>query len=210
MNQPQPESITLAAFLAWEQQQTERYEWIDGTVVRCAGGSDEHAAIICNLNAAIHAAAGIGPCFVRGSDRKLVPRDAQGNDLGSFYADLFVSCAPEDRRGNAAHLPTIVFEVLSLHVGTEFTSKKEAYLRSARLSDYYIVDSTRRYVARYSWSSTGDDRARLMSAEYRHGPVPIPALGCLISFDQMFAGTNVRPIIYPIRSDDRDVEVSLD
>ena len=84
MNQPQPENITLEAFLAWEQQQADRYEWIDGTVLRCAGGSDEHAGIASNLNAAFHAAAGAGSCFVRGSDRKLVPRDAQGRDLGSF------------------------------------------------------------------------------------------------------------------------------
>jgi Uma2 family endonuclease len=152
MNQPQPENISLEAFLAWEQQQADRYEWIDGTILRCAGGSDEHAAIAANLIAAFHTAAGNGPCFVRGSDRKLVPRDAHGRDLGSFYADLFISCAPEDRRGGAAHFPTIVVEILSQHGGSEFTRKKEAYLRSARLTDYYIVDSTRRYVFRYSRS----------------------------------------------------------
>jgi Uma2 family endonuclease len=41
MNQPRPENISLAEFLVWEQQQADRYEWIDGTIVRCAGGSDE-------------------------------------------------------------------------------------------------------------------------------------------------------------------------
>ena len=78
MNQPLPENISLADFLTWERAQSDRYEWIDGTVVRCAGGTDEHAAISSNLNAAFHAAVGSGPCFVRGSDRKLVPRDASG------------------------------------------------------------------------------------------------------------------------------------
>jgi Uma2 family endonuclease len=210
MNQPQPENISLADFLTWEQLQTDRYEWADGTVTRCAGGSFEHATIISNLNATFHAATGSGPCFVQGSDRKLVPRDVDGNDLGSLYADLFVSCAPEDRRGDAAHFPTLVIEVLSPHVGAEFTRKKEAYLGSARLMDYYIIDSTRRYVFRYAWQPTANGR-RLVTAEYRRGPVPVTTLGLAVTFDQIYAGTNVPAILHPIRSDDEeDAEVILD
>jgi Uma2 family endonuclease len=210
MNRAQPENISLAEFLTWEQQQQDRYEWIDGTITRCAGGSFEHATIISNLNAAFHGATGSGPCFVQGSDRKLVPRDSRGNDLGSFYADLFVSCAPEDRRGDAAHFPTLVVEVLSSHVGAEFTRKKEAYLGSPLLMDYYIIDSTRRYVFRYAWPQRAD-RGRLMTAEYRRGPVPIPKLGLAVSFEQIYAGTSVPAILRPIRSDDdEETEIVLD
>ena len=210
MNQPQPENISLEAFLAWEQLQADRYEWIDGTVIRCAGGSDEHAAIAANLIAAFHAAAGAGPYFVRGSDRKLVPRDAHGCDLGSFYADLFISCAPEDRRGGAAHFPTIVVEILSQHGGSEITRKREAYLRSARLTDYYIIDSTRRYVFRYSRSERAEDRGRIFTAEYHRGPVPVPTLGLRIAFEQLYAGTLVPAILYPIGVDEEQNEITLD
>jgi Uma2 family endonuclease len=211
MNQPQPENISLADFLSWEQQQPDRYEWIDGAIVRCAGGSFEHATIISNLNAIFHAATRNGQCFVQGSDRKLVPRDVDGNDLGSFYADLFVSCAQDDRRGDAAHLPTLVIEVLSAHVGPEFTRKKEAYLGSARLTDYLIIDSTRRYVLRFAWSSASNGR-HLVTAEYRHGPISVPTLGLTLTFDQIYAGTDVPAILHPIRSDDeeKDTEVLLD
>jgi Uma2 family endonuclease len=210
MNLPRPENISLEAFLAWEQLQADRYEWIDGTVIRCAGGSDEHAAIAANLIAAFHAAAGAGPCFVRGSDRKLVPRDAHGRDLGSFYADLFISCAPEDRRGGAAHFPTIVVEVLSQHGGSEFTRKREAYLRSARLTDYYIIDSTRRYVFRYSRPERAEDRGRIFTAEYHRGPVPVPALGLRIAFEQLYAGTLVPSILNPIGVDEEQEEITHD
>jgi Uma2 family endonuclease len=210
MNQPQPENISLADFLSWEQSQADRYEWIDGVVVRCAGGSDEHAAIISNMNAAFHAAVGAGPCFVRGSDRKLVPRDAKGRDLGSFYADVFVSCEVADRRGAAAHFPTVVVEVLSEHVGSEFTRKKDAYLGSARLAEYYVVDSTRRYVMRFAWAPNRAERTRLVSAEYRRGPVPIPALGLMLTFDEIYAGTDVPAIIHPILPDDQETQVGFD
>jgi Uma2 family endonuclease len=212
MNQPQAENISLAAFLAWEQQQPDRYEWIDGMIVRCAGGSFEHATIISNLNAAFHAAVGTGPCFVQGSDRKLVPRDAEGDDLGSFYADLFVSCAPEDQRGDAAHFPTLVVEVLSPHGGAEFTRKKEAYLGSARLMEYLIIDSTRRYAIRYAWApaSAGNGR-RLVAAEYRRGPVPMHALDLTITFDQIYAGTSVPAILHPIQpAGEEEAQVFLD
>lgn len=210
MNQPAPENISLADFLLWEQQQADRYEWIDGMIVHCAGGSDEHAAIISNLNAAFHAAVGTGPCFARGSDRKVVPRDAEGNDLGSFYADLFVSCAPEDRRGDGAHFPTIVIEVLSRRIGEEFTRKKRAYLASAKLVDYLIVDSTSRYTYRFSWKIE-NDRRRLITCEQRRGPLYVTALGLAISFDQIYAGTNVPAILHRIPVDDEDeAEIIVD
>jgi Uma2 family endonuclease len=210
VNSPKPEKISLAEFLAWEQKQDERFEWIDGVVIHCAGGSDEHAAIISNINAAFHGAAGTGPCFVRGSDRKLVPKNAAGESLGSFYADTFVSCTASDRLGAAAHFPKIVVEVLSPHIGAEFTQKKDAYLASSELSDYYIVDSTRQCVFRYSWAME-DGQRKLFVAEFRRGPVPIHQLALSLAFDQIYAGTNVPMILQPVRADDgRGLRITLD
>ncbi len=207
MNQPHPEAISLGDFLAWEKQQADRYEWIEGEVVRCAGGTFEHATIISNLNALLHGAAGGGPCFVQGSDRKLVPRDRDGHDLGSFYADLFVSCASEDRSGDAAHFPTLVIEVISPHVGQEFTRKREAYLGSAQLREYLIIDSTRQYAIRYSWPPSVESR-RLITAEYRQGQLPMATLGLAITFEQIYAGTTVPRILYPIvQGDEADEAV---
>lgn len=123
----------------------------------------------------------------------------------------FVSCAPDERRGGAAHFPTIVVEILAQHGGGKFTPEKEAYLRSARLPDYYIVDATRRYVFRYSRAENADDRGRIFAAEYHRGPVTVPAFGRTISFEQTYAGTPVPAILYPIRSDDgNEAEITLD
>jgi hypothetical protein len=33
MNKPQPDHISFADFLIWERHQTERHEWIDGTIL---------------------------------------------------------------------------------------------------------------------------------------------------------------------------------
>ncbi|MBD5655351.1 MAG: hypothetical protein IAI50_09225 [Candidatus Eremiobacteraeota bacterium] len=40
MDEALPSDISLDELLKWETRQNERYEWIDGTVERCAGGSD--------------------------------------------------------------------------------------------------------------------------------------------------------------------------
>jgi Uma2 family endonuclease len=130
--------------------------------------------------------------------------------IGAFYADLFVSCAAEDRTGGAAHFPSLVVEVLSAHVGTEFTRKKEAYLGSARVVEYLIIDSTHRYVFRYALLPHGST-ARLVTAEYRRGPVPVSTLGLTVAFDQIYAGTSVPAILHPIRSEgEQAYEVILD
>ena len=74
-------------------------------------------------------------------------------------------------------------------------------MRSARLTDYYIVDSTRRYVFRYSRAVENEDRGRIFTAEYHRGPVPVPAFGLTLSFERIYAGTQVPSILYPIRVD---------
>ncbi len=116
-----------------------------------------------------------------------------------------------DRTGRAAHFPKIVVEILSSHAGDEFTRKKEAYLGSAALAEYVIVDSTRRYVVRFAWKDDKDGGRRLVTAEYRRGPVAVPTLGSTISFDEIYYGTAVPPILHPISPDDtEDSEIVLD
>jgi Uma2 family endonuclease len=212
MNQPYPENISLVDFLTWEQQQTDRFEWIDGIVVPYAGGSAQHSTIIANMTAIFHAATSDnGPCFVQTSDRRLIPRNVNGQDLGSFYADLFVTCAAEDLDGDAAHFPTLVIEVLSPHIGDEFTRKKTAYLGSGRLIEYIIIDSTRRYVERFAWKSDTSGHRRLVTADYQRGPVPVPTFGLSIAFDQIYAKTKVPAILHPILPDDEEeTEIILD
>ncbi len=74
-----------------------------------------------------------------------------------------------------------------------------------------MVDSTRRYVARYSWPSGSESRDRLYAAEYRRGPVPVPVLGIALTFEQIYAATDVPAILHPIEPEDRNPsEVRLD
>ncbi len=210
MDIPHPERISLVDFLIWEQQQSERHEWIDGTIVPYAGVSYEHSTISQNVGTLFDAAVGDGPCTVHRSDRQLVPRDSLNNDPASFYADVFVSCAPEDRTGSCAHFPTVVVEVLSDHVGKEFTCKMRAYTQSAKIADYLIIESTARFVHRYSWKTVNGFR-RLMVCHQRRGPVVVPSLGISLTFEQIYAKTIVPVILHPVGGKDQDeTEITRD
>jgi Uma2 family endonuclease len=205
MHRPTPENISLADFLIWENDQAERHEWIDGAIVRCEGVSAPHSIITTNISALFHAAVADTPCVVQSEARRLVPRDRENNDLGSFYADVFLTCTPEDLAGRSAHFPTVVVEVLSRRLGEEFRDKKQAYLNSARLIDYILIDSRKRSTTRFSWKTDADTgQRRLFVCEQRRGPLGVPALGLSIPFEQIYAKTNVPSIVHPVASDRED------
>ncbi len=208
MDKPQPDHISLTDFLTWEQQQTERHEWIDGSIVLFAGVSYEHSMISQNLGTLFDAAVGDGPCTVHRSDRQLVPRDNLNNDLGSFYADVFVSCGPEDRTGSSAHFPSVVVEVLSDHIGNEFTSKMRAYTQLAKIADYLIIESSTQFIHRYSWKTDTNGKRRLMVCQQRRGPVAVPFLGLTLSFEQIYAKTSVPVILHRV-ADEEETEIVI-
>jgi Uma2 family endonuclease len=107
-----------------------------------------------------------------------------------------VSCSPGDRKGGAAHLPTLVIEILSEHENGEFTRKRDAYMGSAKIRDYVIVDSTRQYAIRYFWQ-----QGEFLNSEYYRGPLPLESLGITLAFSDIYAGANVLFVLHPIRPD---------
>ena len=55
-----------------------------------------------------------------------------------------------------------------------------------------------------------EDRGRIFAAEYHRGPVPVPALGLSVTFEQLYAGTLVPAVLYPIGVDEEQDEITLD
>ena len=79
---------TLDEFLAWEDEQPERYEFLDGLVRMMTGGTEDHDRLSVNLIALLRNALRGGPCSVHASNLKVVSR--AGN--ASMYPELFVRC----------------------------------------------------------------------------------------------------------------------
>ena len=132
MGNPQ-HKLTLPEFLAWEDTQSERHEFVGGEVFAMVGARRVHGRIVMNLGRLIGNALHGTPCEVYAETMKVQV------DASVFYPDLFVTCDPRDLRTEQVFVaPTVIVEVLS--------PSTQAYDRSLKFAHYRRIDSLREYV----------------------------------------------------------------
>ena len=120
--------LSIEEFLAWEKAQTERYEYVAGSIYAMAGMSDEHNQLSTNLVTAC-AAALKPPCRVRTEGLKV--------QIGAtfLYPDALILCTPPlfyNTRRDTILNPTVIFEILS--ESTEAFDRGEKFRRYRSLS----------------------------------------------------------------------------
>lgn len=106
------EPISIATFLTMLDRcpETERWELVDGFVVRVmAGGTQRHATIWMNIAAALRAAAGKRGCRTL---LDMLVRHAESDDT-TVAPDVLVRCGPEQGTARTVDDPVVVVEVLS-------------------------------------------------------------------------------------------------
>jgi Uma2 family endonuclease len=81
-----PHQWSVEDFLAFEAEESERYEFVDGVVRMMTGGSAAHSAIKGNVFAELRAALRGGGCRVDVDDLKVVTGTAV------MYPDVLVIC----------------------------------------------------------------------------------------------------------------------
>ncbi len=162
-----------------------RYEYQDGKVRLMAGGSGEHDEIAYNTRVALNQQFQTGPCFVRGSDmRVLVAEDTY------FFPDVTVSCDVADRRrGNTLiRSARTVVEVLSPSTEKiDRTDKLKTYQAWSSIQEIVLVSQFSPHVEVYrrneeegsSWS------------QQMYGPgeeMMLESLDICISLDEIYQG----------------------
>jgi Uma2 family endonuclease len=133
---------TLDEFLAWEEQQPERYEFLDGVIRMMTGGTEDHDRLSVNLIRLLGNALRGGPCSVHASNLKVVSR--AGN--ASMYPELFVRCGPREGRRTRIEDAVVAVEVLSPSTAkNDLTRKRRAYtaLPTMRVIVYASQDEPR-------------------------------------------------------------------
>lgn len=137
-----PMFTSLDAFLAWENEQELRYEYVGGVVRAMAGGTENHDLISMNVARALGNRLSGGPCRVHGSNLKV------RSPLGmSMYPDAFVRCGPGEARRTIVGDVVLVVEVLSPGTGkTDLTQKRWAYQAIETLQALLFVDPDRPHV----------------------------------------------------------------
>lgn len=128
-------------YLAWEQQQPQRHEFVRGEVFAMAGGTDLHNEVSGNLYVMLRQHLQGSPCRVYMADVKVRVETAECG----FYPDLMVTCAESDRADRyVKRSPLLVIEVLSPTTAAfDLGDKFVAYRQLDSLRDYVLVDPER-------------------------------------------------------------------
>jgi Uma2 family endonuclease len=130
--------MSAAEFLAWDELQTVRHEFVRGEVFAMAGGEDSNAIIALNLASAARAHLRGTPCRVLISEVKLRIEAADCY----FYPDLMVTCSAADAANRLIKRePVLAVEVLSPSTAAYDRGEKfAAYRTLPTLTEYVLID----------------------------------------------------------------------
>ena len=163
-------------YLAWEQEQPCRHEYIDGEVFAMSGASDAHGTAALNLAALLRNALRGTPCKPFIADMKV--QVAAANSF--YYPDILVTCDPRDRTPEASHVkqhPCLIVEVLSPSTEAyDRGNKFAAYRQLEALQEYALVSLEARRIEIFRRVATGywvlhpfalDETLELASLDFR-------------------------------------------
>jgi Uma2 family endonuclease len=177
---------TLNDFLAWEEEQLERYEYLDGLVRMMTGDTEEHDRLSVNLIALLRYALRGGPCSVHASNLKVVSK--AGN--ASMYPELFVRCGPRESKRTRVEDAVVVLEVLSPRTAkNDLTRKRRAYtlLPTMRVVVYVSQDEPRLdLVRRQPDGSFADEVVEGLDAR-----LELPEIGVSLAMAEVYEDTLV-------------------
>ena len=127
--------MTAAEFLAWDETQTLKHEFVRGEVFAMTGGADRNNTVAGNLYIALRQHLRGSPCRVYASDVKLRVEAADCY----FYPDVMVTCSGADLGDRLIKRePVLVVEVLS--------PSTAAFDRGDKFADYRALPSLREYL----------------------------------------------------------------
>lgn len=141
-----PRFASSEDFLAWEEQQPVRYEYVDGEVYAMVGTRAWHNIIAGNAYIWLRQWAHGGRCRVYMNDHKL-QIDVSGDHL---YPDLMVTCDPRDDPADEdrfIRFPWLVVEVLSDSTAAFDRGRKFELFRSIEtVTHYLLIEQSRPHV----------------------------------------------------------------
>ena len=181
MAKARPQPWTVEEFLAFEAEEPERYEFVDGIVRMMTGGSAAHSAIKLNTAIALKAALGAGPCRIDVDDLKVVTETAV------MYPDILVICRPLAPDDDRVADPTMVVEVLSPTTETHDRIRKwRQYQTIASLQHFVLIAQSERRIEVYTRQRDG---WQLAVVEPPEDTVALQAVDARLSLEAIYEGS---------------------
>ena len=174
--------MTLDDFLAWEESQAERHEFVRGEVFAMVGARRVHGIVSLNIAAGLKAQLRGSRCraFTEAMKLKLA-------DDVLFYPDVFVTCDPADLRTDVVFTaPTVVVEVLSERTQSYDRGQKFTwYRRLPSLREYLLADPDTRELQLFRRGADG-----LFTLHDLTGmpQIDFTSIGCSLAASEIFDG----------------------
>ena len=177
-----PPPWTVEEFLAWEREQEERHEYVDGVIRLMAGGTLDHNTITGNVASGLRAHRG-GPGRVFAAAVKVVA------GFATLYPDVVTTRTPGFGQSDVVPEPEIVVEVVA--------RSTQGFDRGPKLDAYQQIPSLRQYVLiaedeiRVSIYEREDGSWRYRTLEELDARLELAAAGASLALAEIYDGTTV-------------------
>lgn len=177
--------LTPIEYFAWEEQQLNRHEYINGEVYAMSAGTQNHSRIALKFGALLDNHLSSRSCEVFNSDCRV--KIVETNDY--TYPDVSVSCDPRDRATpQYITYPCLIAEVLS--DSTEAYDRGNKFFRyrqNPQLQDYVLVSSQEIAIDIYRKG----DRGQWEIINYRTGDiVELQSINLSFPIEQIYRGVD--------------------
>jgi Uma2 family endonuclease len=175
--------LSPTEYFAWEEQQLEKYEYINGEVYAMSGGSKNHSLISVRFITLFSNHLETSNCEIGNSDLRV-------NITGTnnyTYPDVSVTCDNRDKTTTQyVTYPCLIVEVLS--AGTEAYDrggKFRMYRNNPILQDYLLVSSTSIEIDLYHHKENGE----WIIINYKEGDtIELKSINLSFAIEQVYRG----------------------
>jgi Uma2 family endonuclease len=183
-----PTNLTPEKYFAWEEQQLEKHELIDGQVYAMTGGSKNHSLISVRLITLFANHLEGSSCETGNSDLRV--NIAETNNY--TYPDISVTCDDRDKTTTQyITYPCLIVEVLSKTTEAyDRGGKFRMYQNNPVFKDYLLVSSTAIEMDLYHKNDAG----QWMIINYGEGDtIELKSINLSFSIEQVYRGLNLTP-----------------
>jgi len=137
--------MSLDEFLAWERDQSERYEYAGGVITMMTGGSLDHSTIASNLWTALRDQLRGTTCRAFRGDSKIIANHS------IRYPDLSVTCTQVRGTDDLVLDPILIIEVISPSTEREDRGRKKFdYFATPSIRQYALIEQDERRIDLYT------------------------------------------------------------
>ena len=181
-------ALTPEEYFAWDEQQPEKYELIDGQVYAMTGGSVNHSRIAVRITTLLFNHLDNSPCETGNSDLRI--NIVETNNY--TYPDASVTCDDRDKTTTQyITYPCLIVEVLSLSTEAyDRGGKFRIYRHNPALQDYLLVSSTSIEIDLYHKNDAGE----WLIINYQAGDtIELKSINLSFPIEQIYRGLSLTP-----------------